>query len=338
MHLQEIHFLSGPLIFLVLRKALRRRVVLTVHNVQPHKVRRVTWTWFHRFWTLLTLRQADALIVHSEALRESLVSRYPPATVNAHVVPHGVRRLDPASEATRAPAAVPDGGRNSGRTHALHLLFYGTIRPNKGLHHLLDAFASAPVDWQLSVAGSPVGEEAYFHREIEPRVERLRNAGRPLLTRFEFVPEHEVGQWFGQADFLVLPYTDFNAQSGVLFDAIAWRVPIICTPAGALSQTVSDAGIGEVAESAAPEALARAIMRALHRDRHAMLAALAVAAESGSWASAGDMTRAIYRSLRPPTTSDEGPGRSRADGTRVPGPSATVRGSASKAQRPNKSW
>ena len=289
-HLQEIHFLSGPLVLLLARGWLRRKVVLTVHNLQPHHRRRFTPVGFHRFWTSLILRQADALIVHGQSLRQALLAQHPVAAERVHVIAHGVWQPDERA-ADEDPVAPTD------HASAPVLLVYGTIRPNKGLHHLLDAYASAPSHWHLVVAGSPVGEETYFNEQVLPRVERLRAAGRSIETNFDYVPEARVGALFERATLLMLPYTDFAAQSGVLFDAIAYRVPVVCTPAGALGDTVRTAGIGIVAASAQPDDLLGAIHAALALPRTALRMALDRAAEENSWRRTGEQTLALYRDL-----------------------------------------
>ncbi|MEZ5739756.1 MAG: glycosyltransferase [Burkholderiaceae bacterium] len=270
--------------------------MLTVHNLQPHRRRRFTPAGFHRFWSSLTFRQADALIVHGGSLRTGLLAQHPVQPNRVHVIAHGVWRPDaPDADAMADPVPPPPAPTDHGGAPVL--LFYGTVRPNKGLHHLLDAFARAPAHWRLVVAGSPVGEEAYFNEQVLPRIERLRAAGRSVQAMFDYVPEGRVGALFERATLLLLPYTDFAAQSGVLFDAIAYRVPVVCTPAGALGDTVGGLGLGSVARSAEPDDLLAAIEAALARPRGQLLSALARAADENSWQRAGEQTLALYRQL-----------------------------------------
>ena len=97
-------------------------------------------------------RRCDALLVHSEGLREALSDYMEGVHPPIHVTPHGVWRA--AGRSVRPMRAV-DGPRE-------RLLFFGAIRPNKGLHVLLRALELLP-QCDLTVAGKPV-EPRYFEQ------------------------------------------------------------------------------------------------------------------------------------------------------------------------------
>lgn len=293
-HLQEVHFFTGPVLIFAVRKWLRKSVVLTVHNVFPHRQRRFTPLRLHRFWSAQTMRGADALIVHDKALREQLVNAYPVSATNVHIVPHGVWQDDPLPASS---SAQPDADAQVSVEHGPVILFYGTIRENKGLHQLLDSFEIAPESWQLIIAGSPMGQEAYFDAQIVPRVERLRAQGRRVETCFDFIANDQVRTYFDRATLLALPYQDFAAQSGVLFDAICYRVPVVCTDVGALGSAVGDMKIGVVAANAQPETWVSAVNKLLAKDPAQLALALDTAAQENSWARVGELTAQLYRHL-----------------------------------------
>src|SRR5262249_13078420 len=98
------------------------------------------------FWNCL-LRGADHIIVCAEALRESLVKRYPAITNSVAVIGHGVdsqRILESATVAPRLPVQRP------------YVFSAGTYEAKKGLDVLLRAFdplASEFPDLSLVIAG-----------------------------------------------------------------------------------------------------------------------------------------------------------------------------------------
>jgi glycosyltransferase involved in cell wall biosynthesis len=68
---------------------------------------------------------------------------------------------------------------------------------------------------------------------------------------------------FGQASVVVLPYTAFASQSGVLHDAYAQGRPVIVTDVGALGETVREDGTGLVVPAGDAAALTEAIEQLL---------------------------------------------------------------------------
>src|SRR5205085_173798 len=68
---------------------------------------------------------------------------------------------------------------------------------------------------------------------------------------------------FRQASVVVLPYTSFASQSGVLHDAYAQGRPVIVTDVGALGETVREDGTGVVIPSGDAATLAQSIERIL---------------------------------------------------------------------------
>src|SRR5207253_4105308 len=64
---------------------------------------------------------------------------------------------------------------------------------------------------------------------------------------------------FRETSVVVLPYTSFASQSGVLHDAYAHGRPVVVTDVGALGDTVREDGTGLVVPPGDPVALGRAI-------------------------------------------------------------------------------
>ena len=275
-HVQEFAPWLAPYFFTRIKR-LGKRLVYTVHNVRPHS-KRFLARFYRDAW-----RRCDALIVHSESLKCDLSSllgrRCPPI----FVVPHGV---------WSAKAASPPDLKT--RLAERHLLFFGVIRENKGLHGLLDAMLELG-DYRLTVAGSAADHRPYFEREIAPRLERLKASGVHVDLREGFVADADLPSLFGDSSALVLPYENFSAQSGVLYLALAYGLPVVASDAGALGETVRELSCGIVLESTRPQAIAGAV-RALSSGSVAaeLEANLKRAKQQLSWANSAELTQAAY--------------------------------------------
>ncbi len=119
--------------------------------------------------------------------------------------------------------------------------FFGRIRPYKGIEYLLAAFkllsVSGAGNYRLIVAGEPKkGSEEYLHRDSAIRYARFQSrAGHP--ERIQFIPDEEMELYFKAADVLVLPYKEIF-QSGVLFLAYSFGLPVVATDVGSFREDI----------------------------------------------------------------------------------------------------
>jgi glycosyltransferase involved in cell wall biosynthesis len=171
------------------------------------------------------------------------------------------------------------------------VLFFGTLRENKGVDDLLDATASLPGDPGFDVVIAGEASPA-----IEARVRAV--ADRCAHLRFEsgYVPYDRKAELFSGASAVVLPYTAFASQSGVLADSYAYRVPPIVTDVGALGPTVRDDDTGWVVDGAGPGALAATMVEAMQElaSGHDRAEQLEQAALRHDYAAVGPQLRDIY--------------------------------------------
>src|SRR6266511_158323 len=253
--------------------------VATVHNLHPHRYRveaaRGATEWLAR----LGWRQCAALFVHSPCLRDQLARYLGVSAPPIVAIPHGVwTGHRPTSHESR-----PGG----------HLLLFGKMRRNKGLHLMLDAMRLLPGK-RLVLAGA--FDDQSFAREISTRI-ASENLDVVIVDRV--IPEAEVADLFSGAAVAVLPYAEFHAQSGVLHLAIAYGVPAVVTDVGALGEQVRREGIGAVATAGNPGEFARTVLNALepHAYESARRNSLRLAATL-SWSAAAELTFDTYGRLR----------------------------------------
>jgi glycosyltransferase involved in cell wall biosynthesis len=280
--LAHIQLLTHETDWLDLRTLPRRPAMLCmVHDVVPHTASR----FGERIDRVLLERLYDErctgdLVVFHRVLGERLVQEFDVAPERVHVVPHPLDGSD-----VRVPVPRPDRP---------FVLFFGTLRENKGVGDLLDATIALPTDPGFDVVIAGEGSN-----EIEERVHAM--ASRCAHLRFEsgYVPYERKHELFSSASAVVLPYTAFASQSGVLADCYAYRVPPIVTDVGALGPTVRDDATGWVVEGRGPEALAATMtdaMRELAGGRD-FAAPLEHAAARHDFSAVGPRLRAIYDSV-----------------------------------------
>ena len=255
-HLQEIPTLLPDLLVCILRRG-GVGVLLTVHNVRRHDYPVLLPSSVVDRWLRRAYRGSDCLFVHSHGLANDL-TRFLAADGSAAVRPR--IRVVPHGTWTTGGTAQADHTGLETRLASRRLLFFGTIRRNKGLHLLLEAAGRGELaGYRLTVAGEPV-EPDYLERTVMPLVERARAAGTDVEIRGEFVPDDDVAALCSAHSALVLPYTDtFVAQSGVAFMGLAHGLPIVATPAGALGELLTEHHIGVLAAAHTSSAVARAI-------------------------------------------------------------------------------
>lgn len=243
------HPAFGPCLRFLARaaRACGARVVFVCHNAKPHE-RFPLGAWLTRS----ALARADGLVALSESTAGELRAMLPgtPLEVEAHPA-----YTFPATAASRAQWRAQAGAGPV-------VLFFGYVRPYKGLEDLIAAMAivcGVHPGARLLVAG-PFLDSPERYRDT------ARWAGVEDAVRLipGYVPDAEVGGLLATADTVVLPYRSAS-QSGVAPQAIAAGVPVVVTDVGGLAEAVR--GRGEIVPPGDRDALAAGILRALARPR-----------------------------------------------------------------------
>jgi glycosyltransferase involved in cell wall biosynthesis len=107
------------------------------------------------------------------------------------------------------------------------------------------------------VAGEPKkGSEDYLH-EIEQTVERDFKPGQVIL-KIQFIPDEEMERYLKAGDVLVLPYKEIF-QSGVLFLAYSFGLPVVATDVGSFREEIVEGRTGFLCQPGDPAELAKAL-------------------------------------------------------------------------------
>jgi len=250
--LHWVHPAATPMYWTLMRLAHRvpgLSVELIVHNLVPHEHRRLG-AWISRY----VFRQATRLIVHGQGDAK----RLDPLRAGQSIV----TAFHPVYDIFGGPdLAAADALKRRLGLYGPVLLFFGFIRPYKGLDVLLKAMPGVLGRFpnaSLVVAGQPLwGSE----KSIRPLVRDLGIADAVRLEE-RYIHNEEVAGYFTAADLVVFPYLHAS-HSGSLQVAYAFDRPVVATRVGGLSEAVEDGVSGRLATPGSPESLAQAIERAL---------------------------------------------------------------------------
>jgi glycosyltransferase involved in cell wall biosynthesis len=244
--------LHSYLMLAVAARLLGARIIIEFHEVQDTGEARIAPARIYtRVLGGLLLRMADGFVVHSEFDRELIRAAYRigdrPTVTSSHG-PHDVSR-----ETARRIREAPE--------QACNLLFFGTIRPYKGLEDLVAAFDSLTEDQADGLWLTVVGETWEGWTLPLEMIERSPRADRITLVN-HYVTDEEVAGHFQGADVVVLPYRR-SSTSGPLHIATAMGLPTVVTAVGGLTEAAGDYDGVVFAEPADPAALAAALLQAV---------------------------------------------------------------------------
>ncbi len=187
----------------------------------------------------------------------------------ARIVKAFLPTYEPVSQEAKAAttAALRDQWRLLDRRRVL--LFFGFVRPYKGLEYLIQALAQVrhQLDVHLLVVGEIWGSQAYYERYA---AEFGVTDAVTFVNRY--VPNEELPAIFSAADVVVLPYISAT-QSAVVQLAFGFGKPVITTNVGGLPEVVKDGMTGLIVPPQDATALAQAIVRYFQDDLATCLAA-----------------------------------------------------------------
>jgi glycosyltransferase involved in cell wall biosynthesis len=186
-------------------------------------------------------RVAGTIVVHHQDVGAELMDRFDVDPARVHVVPHWVSPFRDAEDRRTLSAAH-------------RVLFFGTLRGNKGVEVLLDAVARLGPETgvQFHIAGRG---DADLERAVVAAAERSPN----LTAEIGWITPERKGELFRAADLAVRPYTAFSSTSGVLHDAFGNHLPAVASDVGALRAGIEETGAGWVVPPGSASELAAAI-------------------------------------------------------------------------------
>ena len=275
-----VHYqwLTLPPLDVHLLPKLRPRVLTAHYILQPSPSRRQVSSARRAF------DHMDAVVAHSEHSAARLRDEVGLDPARVRVIPHGA-----FDYLTRLPVETPLPPELEGAEGPV-ILFFGLLRPYKGIENLLAAFRQVE-GAELWIVGNP-------RMDLAPLRELA--AAAPGQVRFvtRFVADEEIPAIFRRADLVALPYLDAE-HSGVLYTGLAFGKPLVLSAVGGFPE-VAATGAGRLVPPGDVDALA-ATLAELTADEaaRAELAGAAGRAAAGpfSWDEAARRTLDLYREL-----------------------------------------
>jgi glycosyltransferase involved in cell wall biosynthesis len=278
--------IEAPLYFLL--RPWLRRLVITAHNALPHETR-----GWHRSFYARWYRLVDRIHVLSTYARDRLLADFGVPGDKLLLTPHGnyegfvSEHPANAGPACRATFEIPQEARV--------VLFFGVIRPYKGVDRLLAAFEllAKAEDLHLVIAGSATPALAH---ELEAAIARNEARAR-IHLRARFSSDPELAALLRMADVVVFPYEHIY-QSGALMLAMSYGKAIIASDIPGLAEYIDDGVEGVLCDTSKSTHLAREILALAREDarREALGAAAREASlEFFAWEGIASQIEAMYR-------------------------------------------
>lgn len=216
-----------PLLLLMLR-LFSKPVITTVHSVirrdavtksfAENYILKILSTLIVFSITKLIGLISVKIIVHNALMKKYLVKEYYLDPNKIIVIPHGIDRAKIVKNAKPLPESI---------------MFFGHLRPMKGIEYLLQAFRVLLEKNQhakLLVVGSPHAHDKPDY--VDSLQSTVRNLGLSHNIRLEsFVSDNRLSELISASQIIVLPYLDdgFIEASGALARMLDYGKPVVCT-------------------------------------------------------------------------------------------------------------
>lgn len=296
--LNKFHFFDKTVVN-IYYKLLRKKLVYTAHNVNAGE-RDNTDGFLNRISLRFMYSVVDHIFVHTDRMKQKIVTDYKIDTGKISVIPFGVNNMIPNSDMTKGAARDRLGLKDNEKV----MLFFGNIAPYKGLEYLVSAMAALKgrIDGlRLIIAGRVKDHHCqdYWGR-IQQSIDS-NGLRRTVLLHIRYVPDKDVEVFLKAADVLVLPYKHIF-QSGVLFLAYNFGLPVIAADVGSIRDSITDGETGFVFRAEDPADLADKIYRFFRSDLYGSSEESAqkimkYVNDNNSWSTVSKTTYGIYQSL-----------------------------------------
>jgi D-inositol-3-phosphate glycosyltransferase len=275
-------------------KLFGKKLIVTAHNVyresRDGKPSPLRWLSLKMMY-----QSVDRIIVHTLKMKEELCACFQISPEKVIIVPHGINNRVQKKGMTQEEAR-----QRLGISPAAHVvLFFGQIDEYKGIEILLDAAAvliKEDPSMRLIVAGKPKHGSRYLEK-LKIQIERTMPKEH---VRFDprFIPDDEVETFFAGTDCIVLPYRKIF-QSGIIFLAYRFGVPIIATDIGSFREDILHGITGYICQPDNPQDMAMQIriffQSTLFQQREKSRASInAIAERKYSWAECSRQTFEVY--------------------------------------------
>lgn len=227
----------------LIKKFVKVKILFICHNVIEHES-----SIIGRLATRCVLKKGDYFIVHSSEDLNNLVNLLPNSNVKKTFLPtykvFNFKNIDKQEAKSKIDL--------KGKT----LLFFGFIRPYKGLKYAIEALPLIlkKIDVTLLIVGE-------FWKDKQEYLDQIKDLGLGERVKIvdRYIPNEKVGLYFSACDIVLLPYISATG-SAIVQIAFAFSKPVIASKVGCLPEVVSDKKTGYLVNSKEPQAIAEAVI------------------------------------------------------------------------------
>jgi glycosyltransferase involved in cell wall biosynthesis len=276
-----------------------KKIALTAHNVNQGR-RDSRDSYLNRLTLKIQYRLVDHIFVHTEKMRDELRADFGVPDRSITVLIHPLNVAVPETTVTSAAAKAELGIREDERT----ILFFGAIAPYKGLDSLVTAFqrlVAKDARYRLIIAGRPKeGKCEEYWAGIQATIFRTIDPSR-VIQDIKYVSDEKTELYFKAADVLALPYREIF-QSGVLFLAYSYGLPVVAADVGSFRDTIVEGKTGFLCRPHDPDDLCKALEEYFVSELYKHLGEARErirehARARHSWAPVAQLTRDLYAQL-----------------------------------------
>lgn len=224
-------------------------IVFTAHDPYQHPGINFFNNLYQDIAQRISISQSSKFIVHGEKLKSHLSKRYKLQREDIEVIPHGEFSFY-KNVTTNAAPIIRNGPFK-------RLLFFGSVRRNKGLEYLIKAeplISKHFSDYKICIAGKFSSDFEFYNQLIINR--------EKFEIIDEFIPVSQVAHLFKNSDIIVLPYIDAT-QSGILPLAFGFEKPVVATDTGSINEVLLNGNNGLIVPPCDEKSLAKAILELL---------------------------------------------------------------------------
>lgn len=228
--------LHSYLALALVARLLGARVVIEFHEVQDTgELAIAPARWYVSAVSPALIALCQGFVVHNEFDRAELAKRYRIGGKPIALIPHGPYDQYADAAGGTGDEAAPAG---SGADAVTRLLYFGVIRPFKGVEDLLEAFESLTAEEAAGFQLTIVGETWEGWTRPAEMIAASRHFERIEFVN-RYVADDEVAGFFAAADAVVLPYHR-SSSSGPLHIAMSHGLPVVLSQVGGLIEASAD--------------------------------------------------------------------------------------------------
>lgn len=204
------------------------KIVWTVHNLASHER---SFGTLEIFFNRILAKFASKLIVHGDNAAKDVGIEYRVTNTNRiEVIPHG-NYIDVYENKIKKAQARQKLGLDE---HSVVFLYFGFIRPYKGITELIKAFSKENSETsQLLIAGKPM--DLVFSEKLDLDCKKRKN----IITHFKYIPDSEIQVYMNASDFVVLPFQNILTSGSVML-ALSFGKPIIAPAIGPIPELLDE--------------------------------------------------------------------------------------------------